>query len=54
MKTTAVPCSSMLLTFNSANLFNKVLILLLCMLGLSALWMGAGWNYYTNLASEVE
>ncbi|CAL8462404.1 g1937 [Coccomyxa elongata] len=22
--------------------------------GLSALWMGAGWNYYTNLASEVE
>ena len=22
--------------------------------GLSALWMGAGWNYYTNLATEVE
>jgi hypothetical protein len=22
--------------------------------GLSALWMGAGWNYYTNLATEIE
>ena len=28
-----------------------------CLAGLSALWMGAGWNYYlyyTNIASEPE
>ncbi|EIE24062.1 hypothetical protein COCSUDRAFT_14819, partial [Coccomyxa subellipsoidea C-169] len=22
--------------------------------GLSALWMGAGWNYYTDVATEIE